>query len=183
MRLPAGTAGFRPRFHSLWVGGDFSPLAFLQLYGMQARCPENLPSSLRKSFCGQQTGFSRRFFVCRGRFIGTDTSPGCGRGWPACVVRRVSAPFGRALFSADAHYKRSGGTPVSECRRRVGLSVRCPSQSVCLRSAVLRRPLLRQKEEKAFQLLFCSAAASTSSGRFAKKSKPVSRSISSTETT
>lgn len=59
----------------------------------------------------------------------------------------------------------------------------CPSHSVCSQSAVLRRPLLRQKEEKVLQLPFCSAAASTSSGRFAKKSKPVSRSISSTETT
>ena len=80
-------------------------------------------------------------------------------------------------------YKRSGDTPVSECRRRVGPSARCPSHSVCSQSAVLRRPLLRQKEEKVLQLPFCSAAASTSSGRFAKKSKPVSRSISSTETT
>lgn len=112
MRLPAGTAGFRPRFHSLWVGGDFSPLAFLQLYGMQARCPENLPSFLRKSFCGPQTGFSRRFFVCRGRFHRCGcASSGCGRGWPACVVRRVSAPFGRALFSADAHYKEAAALP------------------------------------------------------------------------
>lgn len=103
----------------------------------------------------------------------------------ACMCDAPSAcPFGRAWPCADAHvYKRSGDTPVSECRRRVGPSARCPSQSVSSQSAVSRRLLLRQKEEKALQLPFCSAVASTSSGRFAKKSKPVSRSISSTETT
>lgn len=185
MRLPVGAAGFRPRFHSLWAGGGFSPLAFLRPYGAQMGCPENLPSAPRKSFCVPQRGLSKRFFVCRVRFHRCGcASSGCGCGWPACVMRRVPAPFGRARPCADAHvYKRSGDTPVLECRRRVGPSARCPSQSVSSQSAVLRRPLLRQKEEKALQLPFCSAVASTSSGRFAKKSKPVSRSISSTETT
>lgn len=92
-------------------------------------------------------------------------------------------PGGYGDAGRGLYIKRSGDTPVSECRRRVGPSARCPSHSVCSQSAVSRRLLLRQKEEKVLQLPFCSAAASTSSGRFAKKSKPVSRSILSTETT
>lgn len=131
-------------------------------------------------------GLFKAFFACCGRCHRCGcASSGCGCGWPACVMRRVPSPSGEpGLEQAHTYiYKRSGDTPVLECRRRVGPSARCPSQSVSSQSAVLRRLLLRQKEEKALQLPFCSAAASTSSGRFAKKSKPVSRSILSTETT
>lgn len=129
-------------------------------------------------------GLFKAFFACCGRFHRCGcASSGCGRGWPACVMRRVPAPFGRARPCVDAliHKKKRRHS-------RFGMSPPCGpfgplSVSVCSQSAVSRRLLLRQKEEKALQLPFCSAAASTSSGRFAKKSKPVSRSISSTETT
>lgn len=177
--------GFRPRSLFLWTGGGFPlPAFFAAIRGASVPSGE-VTVYLVKIVLWAANGLFKAFFACCGRFHRCGcASSGCGCGWPACVMRRVPAPFGRARPCADAHvYKRSGDTPVSECRRRVGSSARCPSQSVCSQSAVLRRPLLRQKEEKVLQLSFCSAAASTSSGRFAKKSKPVSRSISSTETT
>lgn len=110
-------------------------------------CPENLSSAPRKSFCGPQTGLSKRFFVCRVRFHRCGcASSGCGRGWPACVMRRVPAPFGRARPCADAHvYKRSGDTPVSECRRRVGPSARCLSLSVRGRRCSAGRCCVRRR--------------------------------------
>lgn len=185
MRLSAGTAGFRPRPHFLWAGGGFPLPAFFATIRDASVPSGEVAVYLVKIVLWAANGLFKAFFACCGRFHRCGcASSGCGRGWPACVMRRVPAPFGRARPCADAHvYKRSGDTPVLECRRRVGPSARCPSQSVCSQSAVSRRLLLRQKEEKALQLVFCSAAASTSSGRFAKKSKPVSRSILSTETT
>lgn len=186
MRLPAGTAGFRPRPHFLWAGGGFPLPAFFAAIRDASVPSGEVTVYLVKIVLWAANGLFKAFFACCGRFHRCGcASSGCGRGWPACVMRRVPSPSGE-LGLEQAHtyiYKRSGDTPVSECRRRVGPSARCLSQSVCSQSAVLRRPLLRQKEEKVLQLPFCSAAASTSSGRFAKKSKPVSRSISSTETT
>ena len=104
---------------------------------------------------------------------------------------RAFSPAGLCAMIPPGGYGDAGqGLYIKKRRRhsRFGMSPPCGpfgplSVSVCSQSAVSRRLLLRQKEEKALQLTFCSAAASTSSGRFAKKSKPVSRSITSTETT
>lgn len=175
--------GFRPRslFLFLMGGRRFSAA---RLFCGHTGCECAVRRSYRLLRENRSAGVSRRFFVCRGRCHRCGcASSGCGRGWPACVMRRVPAPFGRARPCVDAliHKKKRRHS-------RFGMSPPCGpfgplSVSVCSQSAVLRRPLLRQKEEKVLQLMFCSAAASTSSGRFAKKSKPVSRSISSTETT
>ena len=188
MRLPVGAAGFRPRFHSLWTGGGFPLPAFFAAIRDASVPSGEVTVYLVKIVLWAANGRFKAFFACCGRFHRCGcASSGCGRGWPACVLRRGPSPWGE-LGIEQAHtyiyiFKPSGDTPVSECRRRVGPSARCPSQSVSSQSAVSRRLLLRQKEEKALQLPFCSAVASTSSGRFAKKSKPVSRSILSTETT
>lgn len=139
-------------------------------------------------------------------FRGAEPAPGCAcdrcrapAGCTAMPARsdalrgmgaRAFSPAGLCAMIPPGGYGDAGrGLYIKKKRRhsRFGMSPPCGpfgplSVSVCSQSAVLRRPLLRQKEEKVLQLPFCSAAASTSSGRFAKKSKPVSRSISSTET-
>lgn len=183
MRLPAGTAGFRPRFHSLWAGGDFSLPAFFAAIRDASVPSGEVAVYLVKIVLRAANGPFKAFFPCRGRCHRRGcASSGCGRGWPACVMRRVSAPSGEPGPAQTHSYKKK------RRHSRSGMSPPCGpfgplSVSVCSQSAVSRRPLLRQKEEKVLQLPFCSAVASTSSGRFAKKSKPVSRSISSTETT
>ena len=106
---------------------------FLRPCGAQMGCPENLSSAPRKSFCVPQTGLSKRFFVCRVRFHRCGcASSGCGCGWPACVMRRVPAPFGRARPCVDAliHKKKRRHS-------RFGMSPPCGpfgplSVSVCL---------------------------------------------------
>lgn len=109
MRLPVGAAGFRPRFHSLWAGGGFSPPAFLRPYGAQMGCPENLSSAPRKSFCVPQRGLLDGFLPvepdsgCRlCSFRGAEPAPGC-----ACD--RCRAPAGCTAMPARSDALRGIG--------------------------------------------------------------------------
>lgn len=95
MRLPAGTAGFRPRPHFLWAGGVFSLPAFLRPYGTRVCRPEKFTVYLVKIVLWAANGLFKAFFACCGRFHRCGcASSGCGCGWPACVMRRVPAPSG-----------------------------------------------------------------------------------------
>lgn len=95
MRLPAGTAGFRPRPHFLWAGGGFPLPAFFAAIREASVPSGEVTVYLVKIVLWAANGLFKAFFACCGRFHRCGcASSGCGCGWPACVMRRVPAPSG-----------------------------------------------------------------------------------------